>query len=480
MRICLVAEGSYPYITGGVSSWIHSLVRSMSEHEFVIYAIAAEASQKGKFKYALPSNIAEVREVFLDSFLREEGRWGARFKLTREEAAAMKSLIGGDEHADWRLIFRALLSDKLTDAATFLMSRDFYDILSALCEEKYSQVPFTEMFWTVRSMILPLLMTVRSPLPEADLYHAVSTGYAGVVAALGKQRFGKPMVLTEHGIYSREREEEIIKADWVKGYFKDLWIEYFYTLSGCAYQYADEVITLFKRNKEIEVELGCPEEKIRIIPNGVAASDFDGLPRKAEGEPINVGALVRVVPIKDIKTMLQSFRLVKRELPHVRFHIMGPYEEDPEYYEECLALMEAIGLTDVEFTGSVDIREHIGKMDVLVLTSISEGQPLAVLEGMAASKPFVATDVGSCKELLYGTDDDYGQAGLIATVMNEEQISRHIVTLCRNERLRREMGASGRRRVERLYTRDRFIESYKQLYARYEGKEVAPNGGNRL
>ncbi|WP_224654492.1 DUF3492 domain-containing protein, partial [Escherichia coli] len=80
-------------------------------------------------------------------------------------------------------------------------------------------------------------------------------------------------LLTEHGIYYREREEEIIKADWVKGEFKDLLILYFYTLSIAIYDAADEVITLFHRNMEIEVEMGCAEEKISIIPNGVEIED---------------------------------------------------------------------------------------------------------------------------------------------------------------------------------------------------------------
>ncbi len=64
MRICIIAEGSYPYVTGGVSSWIQSLVRLMPEHEFVIFAIGAEERLKGKFKYKLPENIIQVKEIF--------------------------------------------------------------------------------------------------------------------------------------------------------------------------------------------------------------------------------------------------------------------------------------------------------------------------------------------------------------------------------------------------------------------------------
>src|SRR5690606_25119411 len=133
-----------------------------------------------------------------------------------------------------------------------------------LCTVRYPLVPFTEMFWTVRSMILPLFLTIREDIPRADVYHSVSTGYAGVIGALGKILYNRPFLLTEHGIYSREREEEIIKADWVKGYFKDLWIQYFYRLSSCAYDHADRVTTLFNRNREIEIELGCDPNKIDI------------------------------------------------------------------------------------------------------------------------------------------------------------------------------------------------------------------------
>lgn len=170
-----------------------------------------------------------------------------------------------------------------------------------------------------------------------------------MIGALGKFLYGSPLLLTEHGIYSREREEEIIKADWVKGYFKDLWIEYFYRLSDCIYTAADQVVTLFGRNREIEIELGCPAEKIRIIPNGVRTSDYEALPSGPEDGKIRIGAVVRIVPIKDIKTMLQSFALVKREVPNAELVIMGPVEEDESYYEECLRMVEALEVQDVVF-----------------------------------------------------------------------------------------------------------------------------------
>jgi len=477
MRICIIAEGSYPYVTGGVSSWIHQIATHMPEHEFIIFTIAAQSSQKGKFKYELPSNVVEVKETFLDSFLTEEGKWGKWFKLSEDDRENLMRLLGDSGHVEWRQLFSLLRQKQYERVSDFLQSKDFYDVLKELCMKRYPLVPFTEMFWAVRSMILPLFLTIREEIPQADLYHSVSTGYAGVVGALAKAIYNKPFLLTEHGIYSREREEEIIKADWVKGYFKDLWIQYFYRLSTCAYEYADQITTLFNRNREIEIELGCDPDKIKIIPNGVNIDKYVNLDCDKPDNKIYLGAIIRVVPIKDIKTMLQSFALIKEEVPNAVFYIMGPYEEDEQYYDECLSLVNAFELKDVIFTGSVNVMDYIGKMDILLLTSISEGQPLAILEGMAASKPFVATNVGSCKELLEGLDDGIGPAGIIAPVMHVEQIAQGVIKLANSKKLREQFGSNAYRRVSQYYRQQDVITNYQTIY---QELGEAANGRDRI
>ncbi len=471
MHICIIAEGSYPYVTGGVSSWIHSLIANMPEHEFTVYTIGAQERMRKQFKYKLPPNVRSVKETFLDAYLREEGEWGHRFRLTAEQRASFRSLLGGGKEVNWTGMFQLLRTEKFKAAADFLMSKDYFDILVELCRNKYEQVPFTEMFWTVRSMVLPLFISLRHDIPHADLYHSASTGYAGVIGSLAKQLHGKPFIVTEHGIYSREREEEIIKAGWVKGYFKDLWIEYFYRLSECAYEAADEVISLFNRNREIEIELGCDPAKIRIIPNGVNLAAYEAI-AQAPASPdgiVRLGAIVRVVPIKDIKTMIHSFALVKREVPNAKLYIMGPSQEDEEYLDECLKLVEALQVSDVFFTGEVQVADYMPKLDIILLSSISEGMPLAVLEAMACAKPCVTTDVGSCRELLEGTDDEIGHSGYVVPVMHYDQMAAAVVRLCKNEKLRKEMGRNGLMRARKLYTREMFIGRYRDTYARYEG-----------
>lgn len=465
MKICLVAEGSYPYIIGGVSNWIHMLIQAMPEHEFIIYTIGAYEKDRGNFKFKIPDNVETIYETFLDSFLSEQGVWGKRYKISGSAKEAVTAMLAG-RNVTWADMFDFFHSSNFDNPSNFLMSKDFFDILTSVNKVKYSQTPFIDLFWTIRSMILPLLCILKQEIPPADIYHSVSTGYAGIIGSLGKHLFNRPFLLTEHGIYAREREEEIIKSDWMKVHFKDSWIEYFLLMSKCAYEHADTVVTLFNRNKEIQVELGCDENKICIVPNGIRVENYVTLPQKdIDDNCLNIGAIVRVVPIKDIKTMLNSFSIVKEQIPKTRFFIMGPTDENPEYFEECKQLVVSLQLEDVVFTGNVDLREYLGKMDILVLSSISEGQPFAVLEGMACSKPSVSTDVGSCRELIYGINDNYGQAGLVVPVMSIEKLAAAIVSLCQDPKLRSTMGFNARDRISSLYTIEKFIDSYKKIYS---------------
>ncbi len=75
-----------------------------------------------------------------------------------------------------------------------------------------------------------------------------------------------------------------------------------------------------------------------------------------------------------------------------------------------------------------------GKMDVTLLTSISEGQPLTILESYAAHKPVIATDVGNCRDLIYGKSDDFGSAGILTHIMNIEEIAQAMLDMAAGEK----------------------------------------------
>ena len=408
MRVCLVLEGSYPYVYGGVSTWMHGCIRAMPEHEFVLWVIGAKAADRGKFVYQLPANVAEVHEVFLDDALRLRG--GAPpVHFTPEECAALRELVRLGA-PDWEVLFR-LFHEKRAHPLAVLQSREFMALFTKLCEEEYPYTAFADAFHTVRSMLLPVLWLMTGEVPEADCYHAICTGYGGLLACLGGSVHHRPVLLTEHGIYTREREEEIIRAEWVAPDFKARWTRFFYMLSEQIYRQADRVTSLFPRARSIQIGMGCEPGKCIVIPNGVDYEKFCAIPPKAEDGWVDIGAVVRLAPIKDIKTLLYAFLELSARCQNVRLHILGGVD-DEEYARECYALAEQLGLENVRFTGRVDIAAYLQKLDFTILTSISEGQPLSVLESLAARRPCVTTDVGCCRELLEGTPGDtLGAAG---------------------------------------------------------------------
>lgn len=470
MRVCMIAEGCYPFVTGGVSSWIHSIINSFPKIEFIILAIIPDRSYRGKYVYDIPDNVSEIYEIYLNDLDWSDKKSGK--SISKKEYLSLRSLIMNEE-IDWNGVFDFFLNGRFS-LNDFLMGEDFLRIVTELYDKDYPEIPFTDFLWTMRSVYLPLLQVICSEVPRADIYHCVATGYAGIVGCLAQHVYGGKLLLSEHGIYTREREEELIKAEWVKGIYKNIWIEQFRKMSSVVYDRAACVISLFEYARELQIELGCPEEKTKVIPNGIDVEGFNDIPIKSEEDEkfTDIGAIVRIAPIKDIKTMLQAFSMAKQSAPDLRLWVMGPDSEDKEYARECYDYVDYLGVKDVIFTGRIKTKEYIGRMDATILTSISEGQPLTILEGYAARKPAIATDVGNCRGLIYGEgEDSLGEAGILTHVMNAEDISQAMVFISRNKKKAKEMGEIGYKRLTTKYTLQKMINSYAGVYKK-EAEEM--------
>ena len=464
MKICIISEGCYPYTVGGVSGWLHSMIQTFPKQEFVLLSIIANRAQSGKFAYRLPENVTEVHEVYL-----EDLDWGSankrhKSRLNKREYHALRSLLL-DQEVEWSALFD-YFRDNEVSINQLLMGEDFYHAVVDCYNLQYPDIVFSDFLWTMRSMYLPLFLALSTEIPKADVYHAVSTGYAGIVGSMGKHFYKSQFILSEHGIYTREREEELIKADWVQRTYKNIWIRQFKKMSKVAYDTADVVTGLYEHACELQQELGCDKNKTIITPNGIDYKKFENLPTvKPENRGfINVGAILRVAPIKDVKTMIQAFAYAKKRCPRLKLWIMGPYDEEPEYAAECFKMAEQLELSDIEFTGRINVTDYLGWMDMTILTSISEGQPLTILESFAAYVPVIATDVGNCRGLLYGEGDDFGKAGILTHIMNIEEIANAMVYMAENPEERRRMARVGYRRLMRKYKIEDMKKTYEGIY----------------
>ena len=434
---------------------------------FVIVSIGADHRQRGRFRYDIPPNVTELREYFLDEPIRrEETSRPARPTppLTDAQRRALLDLVSGSA-PDWPVLFELFGGTDARPVQSFLMSADFLALAAALAEGPARGAPFKDLFWTLRSMLLPALELLRCPVPAADVYHTVATGYAGLLAAKFSYFSKKPCLVTEHGIYTREREEEILKADWVPGYFKPTWIGYFRALSQAAYRQADTIVSLFRGARDLQIALGAEARKCRVIPNGIDTDRFAGIPPPDPSpHPLHVGAVLRVVPIKDVKTMIYAFHLLKARRPDATLDLIGPCDEDPDYYEECRDLIRRLDCPDIRFAGRADVTKWLPGLDLVILTSISEGQPFVLLEAMAARRPVLATNVGACREIIEGAQDGFGPAGRVVPVMSPGAVAEGILDMARSPRQLRALGENGYRRVMRFYRDRDFLAAYRALY----------------
>ncbi len=494
--VLFFCEGTYPYVSGGVSSWIHQLITGMPDLKFGILYLATSESEERKLKYTLPPNLQEMVEFYLyDCVDFPRTTTGSKVRAWDDVAPFLQGLFRG-EAQNFDKAYGALCGPSGVPALSFQdlsRSKESWDLLVDVYSNNYRHSSFSDFFWSWRYAHYPLYKLFSAKIPQAKVYHAVTTGWCGLLGAIAARRHNRPLLLTEHGLYVNERRIEISRADWILvdapkrgqlevglGTFKEMWINLFLGLGKVTYQEANKIFTLFEGNRRLQVEFGAPEGLIEIVPNGV---DIEAHSKKDQQRALpevagkfRVGFVGRIVPIKDVKTLIKAARIVAQEVPDVEFYLCGPADEEPEYFAECKTLVDALDLHHViKFTGPVDVKSYYPCFDVQVLTSISEGQPLVILEGFCAGLPCVASDVGACREMILGRgadDEALGPAGVITWVGNARQTAEGILKIYRDRELRERMSAAAKERVRRYYDQAQLLQSYHKIYQEAAAQRV--------
>lgn len=485
----LLLEGTFPYVSGGVSSWVNQIIRGFPEYRFGAVFIGSSREDYGGLKYELPENLVHLETYYLQDprakppIVAHEGNKNA-FKVLRDLHAWFLSPDPDTlNHSIKDLDFYMNPANGI-DYRQFLYSRHSWELISELYEERCSDPSFVDYFWTARNMHAPiwLLAEIATNLIPARAYHTVSTGYAGFLGALLHHATGRPLILSEHGIYTKERRIDLIQNEWIQdnrnalqkdpteiSYYRALWIRFFETIGRFCYAASDMIISLYDGAREREIADGAPHERTRVVPNGISIARYAPLRNdQPEAPPMVLTLLGRVVPIKDIKTFIRAIRIIANQIPAVQGWIIGPEDEDPEYAAECKALTESLALDNhVSFMGFRNPVEIFPETGVLVLSSVSEGLPLVILEAFAAGLPVVATDVGACRQLIMGfgeEDEAIGAAGGVVGINNPQALATELLCLLNDPGEWQRARRSAITRVERFYAQERMFDSYRHLY----------------
>jgi polysaccharide biosynthesis protein PelF len=488
--VALLLEGTYPYIKGGVSSWVHQLVSRLPQWRFAAVFLGSRPQDYGPLQYALPANVVALQTLYLFEETEPPPVKAPQLPAdtTDRYRRLHESLRAGNAGV---LDFSAHLEagHPLSEEA-FLHGEPAWHYITEAYEANATEPSFVDYFWTVRNLHRPIWVLARASrqLPRTRLFLSPSTGFAGLLGVLGAQAQQRPLVLMEHGIYTKERRIDLMNAAWINdarnplehdatevSHLRELWIHFFEILGGLVYRHADPIVSLFEAARRQQIRDGADPARTRIIPNGVDVERLARLRRAADAPPPPVICLLgRVVRIKDIKTFIRTAHALRQRLADVEAWIVGPEDEDPEYSRECHELAQALGLGEaLRFFGFRRVDEILPGVGVLVLSSISEGLPLSVLEGFAAGLPCVTTNVGACAELVYGRGDEdraLGAAGAVVGLADYDALADRCGALLAYPMVYARAARAAIQRVERYYDQRRMIDAFDRLFSERVGE----------
>jgi polysaccharide biosynthesis protein PelF len=468
LDVALVTEGTYPFHHGGVTVWCDQLIRGLPDRRFGVVAITGSGDEQPVL--ALPPNLVQMRTVPLwgptprRSHRRSRGRAAS---VAEAHERFLDALTDGAADPEGQLLEALGRLHELAQAgevAGLLRERAALERVHECLRSSGSfgrtgeaAAPTVGDALAAGDLIEHFLRPLWAAPPSARLTHCASNGLPALVGLSAKWTFGTGMLLTEHGVYLRER----YLATDARAYsfpVRALVLRFFRVLTGAAYRAADLITPGSEYNQRWQVRIGADEELIQPVHNGVDPEDFP--PAGDEPSVPTLAWVGRVDPLKDLETLIQAFALVRRRVPNARLRMFGPTPTGNEPYRlRCEGLVASLGLAGAAaFEGRVEsITDAYGAGHVIALTSVSEGFPYTVIEAMASMRATVSTDVGGVREAV-------GDAGLVVAPRDVEAVADACTRLLVDGALRRRMAAGARARVMERFTLGRFLDVYRGIY----------------
>lgn len=503
--VAIVMESTYPYLKGGVSAVVHDIVMGNPDLSYGIIHIAWDSTQPVEDLYGMPENVKWVRVVFLSM---QEHRHD--FMSVRPKDLNMNSAQ------------RARLSNRLFDALYALSEHRNIEPLWELIDEGFNErtreyplwavlgsqefmhaliermpqlgMSLSESFWTLRGFFSLAYAILGETMPRARVYHAHTTGYAALLGAAAARDHGTSFLLTEHNLYVRDTVNTLLDRNMALSITSDdyrtfdvspehrAWMAWWIEMGHFCYPSAEVVTYLYPTAITEAAELGADIDKSVVLPNGMVIEEFEEKYHKRRAAVERIAAhpsehtwklvyIARVVPIKGLMDLLSSMDLLRKAgFPNLHLDVLGPTEHVPEYYEACLAKIDSLGLHDmVTIHGTVNVRDMLDQFDLLVLPSYNEGQPIVVLEAMAAGIPTVGSNVGGMSQLVgddLNTPDGrtWGACGELLSPGDVEAMAQQIQAVIGDVDRYRSYCVNARGRVEDFFQLHEVMSSYNKLY----------------
>ncbi|GAB5408925.1 MAG: GT4 family glycosyltransferase PelF [Balneolaceae bacterium] len=486
--ILFETEGSYPYSGGGVSTWAHILCSELQNQiDFYIYAITGNPFVESR--YPLTENVKKIIHIPLwgveepvqyynseepFSYQIEKRARTTRGAITQYFMPIFRDFVDclfdpfRDPEEISEIIYGMWKYFSFYDYKQTMKETSLWiDFKEHLKEEFASQKNNKEeprVFDVTFGMrwLYHFLMPLATNIPkEVDLTHATIAGFPALASIAAKYEYGTPSMVTDHGVYIRERLINLGRSD-MPFFSKQLLLNLSTIVTRSVYFTADQISPVTTANQKWEMKFEAEESKIIPIYNGVDTSIFNPTlkPSHTADKP-TVVAVAHIFPLKDIETMIKTCDLVRNEIPEVQFIVYGSLDVDKEYVEKCEKLIKKLGVGDnFRFGGFHDKPSMVfNEGDISILTSISEGFPYTVIESMSCQRPVVATDVGGIKDALQ-------DCGILCKPRDPRAIADGVIKLLSDTNLRIELGKKSREKVLLNFTTKKSVDSYYESYMR--------------
>ncbi|HDN01798.1 MAG TPA: DUF3492 domain-containing protein [Candidatus Bathyarchaeota archaeon] len=473
MRVLMSTEGTYPFFRGGVSTWTHNLISNLEEFKFTILALVANPYVN--LAYKLPRNVEKVimfpiwgvdvvGEYVHESYFKSVKPKPSRENIKNEFIPELRRLVsevksGGKNPKS--------LGESLYSIHHFLLRYDFKStfrseyVWKAFSDELSMDDPLYSRLkasYLVRAgrILQHILRVLTIEVPEVDLCHSSVASLCSIPAVILKLKYGTPYLLTEHGVFFRERLLDLVSGakDIIDKYF---WLNLCRSIVRLNYFYADRILPVCRFNIQWEEEFDVPPERVEVIYNGVDVNRFKPIPKLESDKPLIV-VMARIDKLKDLTNIIEAMSYVVDEVPDATCEIFGPID-DEDYYNVCLNFIEKLDLHEhVIFKGLTKTPEvEYNRAKVVAQPSISEGFPFSVVEAMSCGKTVVATDVGGVREALEG-------CGIIVPARSPKALAEALIKVLKNEKLRMELGKKARMKVLKNFSYQRFLTEYRRVY----------------
>lgn len=238
------------------------------------------------------------------------------------------------------------------------------------------------------------------------------------------------------------------------------------SFSRWKYSQVDRFIAISRAVRDRLVADGVPASRVDVVHEGVDVERVAALPSGnvhavlflPTGSPI-VGTIGALVAQKDHHTLIEAAARVVRDVPDVRFVVLGEGELRGALEEQIRHrhLERHVFLAGFR----ADVLQLMKDFDVFALSSIQEGLCTSLVDAMAARKAAVATAVGGVPEVV-----EDGVTGLLVPARDHEALAERIVRLLTDPKLRRRMGDAGLERARQLFTVERMVEGTAAVYER--------------